>query len=163
MKRTLFTLALLTAASQAPASSVYRCVVDGETIFSQQPCSAQAEEVQINFIRANEEEARRRGEAAEFDRSTAEGLERQRRIREIQARIDTENRAINQLQRDRDRELANIRRRQANTNDNLAGATLRHSLSEEMNGVNQRYDSQIAQRQTTIDRLQAEITRITAQ
>ena len=90
-------------------------------------------------------------------------MELERRIRWERDKIQEEERHINSLQRQRSAEIAALQQRQTRANNNLAGATFRQSLAEEMQAVNQRFDAQIAQRQANIDRMRADIERMQQQ
>ena len=162
MKGLLLAMVLLLS-SPLHAMSVYKCEIEDVIIFSQQPCSTQAEEVRIDYIRADELEARRLRQETQTQHARSGEIAVERRIREIETRIDAENRVINRLQRERDRDLNALRNRQAEASDNLAGAAYRQSLAGEMQAVNQRYDSLVAQRQATIQRLQTDIDRLLRQ
>ncbi|MBE0454862.1 MAG: DUF4124 domain-containing protein [Roseovarius sp.] len=163
MKRTGLMLAMIIASSSAHASSIYRCEVNGEITFSQQPCAANAEAINLRYSKPDEDSAARAQEDHEQTTSRAASMELERRIRWERDKIQEEERHINSLQRQRSAEIAALQQRQTRANNNLAGATFRQSLAEEMQAVNQRFDAQIDQRQANIDRMRADIERMQQQ
>ena len=135
-------------------------MVDDIVTFSQQPCAADAESIDLKYIPADEEAALRAKETHELIKNKSSEMERERLIRWEEEKIDKEERHIRSLERDRKSELSNLKRRQAYAANNLAGAVYHQSLSDEMQAVNQRYDALIAQRQASIERIRAEIDRM---
>lgn len=146
LKRTLLLLALT-----APALSygaVYQCKVNGQTVFSDQPCGNNAKEIEIRS-------APKVGGSMGGD-SASEFLEYRDKKRQVQL-IDRE---IGQLKDRRQRvkgymddALIQYQRDKARANNNLAGAVWESSLAEEAQVLRERYQSEIDEINRDIDRL----------
>ncbi len=151
MKYLLTTLAvLITTTAHA---QIYRCEINGETIYSQQPCATDAETVELRYHRVDPQSAAAAASSAADLKASNDAMTRERRIREIGneiGRLESRNRRLLQS---RDREIGQLRARQRTANNNLAGATYRQSIAEEMSAVNQRYDTQIRVNQEQIGRM----------
>ena len=146
-------IAVFLAALATPAmGSIYRCVIDGELIFSQQPCEEGAEK--IGVAGSGAEPAER--PAAAIDPGPDNYVAKVR----LERRISRHQRNISALQRERDRELARVRQRMQRANNNLAGATYIQGLSTEMQAVTDSYSSRIDVEQRSIDRLLTELDRL---
>ena len=142
----------LMALAMPALGSIYRCVIDGELIFSQQPCEEGAERIG-DAGSSSENDAR--VEPA-FDTGPDNYVARVR----LERRISRHQRNISALQRERDRELASVRQRMQRANNNLAGATYIQGLSTEMQAVTDSYSSRIDVEQRSIDRLLTELDRL---
>lgn len=66
---------------------------------------------------------------------------------------------ISQSQQARDAELNTIKERKSLASNNLAGATLEHSLATEMQAVATRYDSDIHVKQEKLRRLREDLAK----
>ncbi|GGE76002.1 hypothetical protein GCM10011533_30490 [Streptosporangium jomthongense] len=149
LKRTLLLIAIT-----APAIShgaVYQCKVNGQTVFSDQPCGDDAQKIEVrapksqggsmvsegaqDFMKQREVDRRLHAIANEI-----RDLER----RKVRARSDM-NAALRQFDRDR-----------ARANNNIAGAVWEGSLAEGAEVQRQRYQSEIDTADRQIDRLNKE-------
>lgn len=151
----IFMLAAVLAAPAANAA-IYKCVVDGETVFSERPCSANAEEVQVRVTRpdagAQAEAAARASSIADHQRAMAA----ERRQREVRHEIDDLESRIRVAQREMDAELAALRARKAKAANNLAGATLEQGVAAEMQAVTAKHQARIDAAQARLKQLYAE-------
>jgi len=132
--------------------SIYRCVIDGELIFSQQPCEEGAEKIGVAGSGVKPAER----PAAAIDPGPDNYVAKVR----LERRIARHQRNITALQRSRDRELVLLRQRMQQANNNLAGATYIQGLSTEMQAVTDSYTSRIDVEQRSIDRLLTELDRL---
>ena len=153
MKRTAIFLGLASAMTgPAGATEVYRCEIDGVMSFSQQPCAENAQRLEVNYIRPSAADIARQEERSRRTVETNREMAQERQIREIGYDIESAAGTIRTLQRQRDIEVAQLRRKKDSANNNLAGATWENSITQEMEAVIQRYDSLISQHQADIDR-----------
>lgn len=117
----------------APAWGQFKCIgADGSVSFQQQACAGAAQQSRLE-IRAVPPSAERPTPAPEIAR--AEAMGRERRVRELQYEIRDLEAAIERRGQAMDRELNRLKRQQRQTANNLAGATLRNSLSADMQAV----------------------------
>lgn len=151
MKVLLILLLLMPALAQA---SVYRCVIDGVTTFSQTPCAEDAEKIEVKPVQPATEQG------ADATQSAREHLDqvsvdvRKRNINIQIRRLEDRRRG---LQRQRDAELDRLKAQQGTARNNLAGATYHAGLAQEMRAVNERYTADINSLQTEIDQLRQEL------
>lgn len=134
-------LAALLAAG--PAAAVYKCQVNGETVFSQTPCAADAEKVEIKVHRPKEDEAQRAEEHANWLREENAAMRADRKGREATIEIGKLEQQIEIYQDQMDKELAALREQKSSANNNLAGATLEQSIATEMQAVVEKYNTKI--------------------
>ena len=146
LKRTLFVIAL--AAPALGHGAVYQCKVNGQTVFSDQPCGDSAKKIEIRS-------APKIGGSMGGD-SASEFLEYRDKKRQVQL-IDRE---IDQLKEKRERvkgymndAIIQYQRDKARANNNLAGAVWENSLAEEAQVMRERYQSEIDDINREIDRL----------
>ncbi len=137
-------------------AAIYKCVIDGETVFSERPCASNAKEVQIRVHRPDQsvlqESTERANSIAEHERV----LREDRRRREVQREIDELESRIRIAQRNMDAEHAALRARKSKAANNLAGATLEHGIAEEMQAVTAKYQARIDAAQARLKQLYAE-------
>ncbi|MCW8918943.1 MAG: DUF4124 domain-containing protein [Gammaproteobacteria bacterium] len=162
MKRVTLFIALCTTAGMA-SGAVYRCEVEGQITFSQTPCAANAQEYQVDYIKPNADHAARMSEQTQSSAAAVAASQTEREIRSQGLAIKDEEANIRVLQSRRDKELAALRSKKNLANNNLAGATWEQSISDEMNAVNGRYDAQISEKQTNIQRMSEQIDRLRSQ
>jgi len=163
MKVILFVFMLF--GSSFAQSAFYKCVVDGKTTFTDQPCDQNAEsEVlkNIEVVRHTPSTQHQAENASSVDRmkKAAASMYVDRRKSEIKKDISDKEEDIVTLQKRMDAEVAGLRFKKRFANNNLAGATYEGSLSEEISAVVSRYDSKISVVQKGIDRLYKELERL---
>ena len=84
---------------------------------------------------------------------TANALERERRLTEIDREIKRLEGRIVDHRSEMGSEMDSLRRKKQFANNKLAGATWEQSISDEMNAVVQKYDALIRNDQNQIERL----------
>lgn len=147
----------------AVGSQVYRCVIDGELVFSQIPCEEDAERVHFESHPGQSAPVASDGglqTPSDSGLSSAEENTRYVERLRIERRIGRHERKIQQLQRSRDSELAALRARMQRAANNQAGATWIQGISTEMQAVTDSYTSQIEVEQRQIDRLRDDMARL---
>ena len=140
-------LAGLALAGSVSAQTIYRCEVDGQLVFSQQPCAEDAERIEHDFPVVESA-----APVAAPDNYVA-------RVR-IERQIRRHENRVRSLQASRDRDIATLRQRMARANNNLAGAQYMESIATDMQALGDRYDSRIEVEQRAIDRLRDDLARI---
>ncbi|MCW8830990.1 MAG: DUF4124 domain-containing protein [Gammaproteobacteria bacterium] len=156
-------MALLCLFTGSAVAEIYKCQLDGQTVFSQTPCAEDAEKYQVDYIKANEENAAELAERNARAREDLENTSVELEIRGIGLKIKKEQAYISTLQGQRDSELRALRNKKRYASNNLAGATWEQSISDEMNAINSRYDAMIEERQARINRLERDIDRLSLQ
>lgn len=149
--RSLLIMSMLAAASLAHGQ-VYQCPgPDGRRVFQQSPCDG-GKKLEVKPASGPSAGAPTASPAAPaaVGMSADERVlatmqrdrlarERQYRIRDLQAAIAQIEQGISQRNAQMTAELDQLSRRKAMANNNLAGATLEHSISAEMQAVTQKY------------------------
>lgn len=122
------------------ASDVYRCVIDGRTVFSQEPCAEDAQKVNVDHVGS----VVSRQNAIEPARSTErEGLSDYVKRRRIEREIRDLERERQQVGIERDKRIKSLQNDRNYANNNLAGATWQQSLAEEMSAISIAADTKI--------------------
>lgn len=138
------------------SAGVFRCQVNGETVYSDKPCADDAEEVLVRVTRpdvdAQAEAAARATSIADHQRAMAA----ERRQREVRHEIDDLESRIRVAQRAMDAELAALRARKATAANNLAGATLEQGIAAEMQAVTAKHQARIDAAQARLKQLYTE-------
>jgi len=146
------TAAALLITTQASAG-IYKCTIDGETIFSQQPCSANAEEITVKTHEPSADEieqaAERRSRLEENNTTSASDRKR----REAEIKIKNAEKRIATYQKKMESELAALAKKKEAANNNLAGATYEQSISTEMEAASKKWTAKIDAEQVKIERL----------
>jgi hypothetical protein len=135
--------------AEGAGAGVFKCEVDGKTVFSDRPCGTDAEEVDIQYRQPNA------SEAAEIERRTDQYFKDLAR-RKHDGQVYAQKRRIKALERARDERLAQLRWRKQFTNNNLAGATLEQSISTEMSAVAEQFGQKIDAATRELERMQAQ-------
>lgn len=156
MKRHILAAAIMAAAS-LPAGAVYKCVIDGRTTYSQEPCAPSAAEIDTTPARghAAPTEADKGGARTA---AVAADLADARKLRDIGFDIDATERRIASLRDQMSRDLGAIRDRKRHASNNLSGAMWEQSLSTEMQATTARYQAEISVEQSRLDALRSEQT-----
>ena len=150
MRHVIAVMVLLSSATAEAA--FYKCVVGGKTVFSDQPCAADAEKLEVRVIQPSEEEQKRAEERLKkWGKDLSISELKRRRAALVQSILDDEAR-INNLNASMERDLALLRAKKLRANNNLAGATWENSISKEMDAVTKKYQLQIDRIQRNIDR-----------
>lgn len=143
MKGAITAAAIAALLATAPAAAVYKCQVNGETVFSQTPCAANAEEVQLKVHRPSDDEAKAAEQRATWLKEENAAMRAERKSREAGIEIAKLEREIEVYHEQMDKELAALREQKASANNNLAGATLEQSIATEMQAVVEKYNTKI--------------------
>jgi hypothetical protein len=149
------TLLMLPATGMA---AVYQCTVDGQPVFSGQPCGDDA-------VKLDHKAAPALGGSlvTEGSRDFLEGRE----VKNAVLRIDTNIRQLQlQLQRAKrqlDVDMAEWESDKSRANNNLAGATWENSLAQEASLKQQQYQSKVSQIDRDMDRLREDRRRLLEQ
>lgn len=169
-RRALLTLAALLVATSAHAQ-VYKCKVDGKTVFADQPCATDAKPIDVRPASGHSAPAlpplvittpgaTQPINASRNPQAVVARMEHARALRDMDHRIDVEHSRIREEEGRMNAELAALRAKKAHANNNLAGAVWENSISEEMTAVVGRYDVRLRAIQGEIERLQGERKRL---
>jgi len=150
--------------SSAASAEVYKCSVDGKTVFSDQPCvKGTGGAVTIKVAPVSSPPTPAENEAAATERNRIQANEKVRRdldnrlaIRQIDEDILRNQTKLRLLSSQMEAELQALRNKKARANNNLAGAVYEQSVSSEMNAVTSSYSNKIEIVKAEIERLQRE-------
>lgn len=147
LKRTLLFIALTIPALSNAA--VYQCKVNGQTVFSDQPCGNDAKEIEVKGP------ARSGGGSmvGEGGKQFLEGRDRKAKVERIDRQISDLERQRERAKQNMDAALVRYQRQKAHANNNLAGATWEGALAEEASVMRERYQSEIDSIDRQIERL----------
>lgn len=170
LRRSILTLAALLLATSAHAQ-VYKCKVDGKTVFADQPCATDAKPIDVRPASGHSAPAlpplvittpgaTQPINASSNPQAVVARMEHARALRDMDHRIDVEHSRIREEEGRMNAELAALRAKKAHANNNLAGAVWENSISEEMTAVVGRYDVRLRAIQGEIERLQGERKRL---
>lgn len=133
-------------------SEVYKCVIDGVTTYSQQPCSDSAQVVNIKVAPSNSKTITT--QSSELPQtSVSDYIENS----SLKRKIEGHQRKIKKYKNKMENELAILRKKERTAANNLAGATYLKSISAETNAVVKRYSGLISMEQKQVDRLKAQL------
>lgn len=162
---TLVALAILAALPQPAVAQVYRCKIGGTTVFSGQPCEPDAQPIDVRPASGAASTATAAPpdipgapsiNASNNPQAVVARMERERTLRELDARIAAARSHVADEEAQMSREVAALRAQKARANNNLAGAVWEQSISEEMSAVVARYDVRIRGLREEIRRLEGE-------
>ncbi|MFZ5466171.1 MAG: DUF4124 domain-containing protein [Pseudomonadota bacterium] len=157
--RPMFLVAALIAAPGVQAG-IYKCVVSGQTVFSQPPCGDQSVEVKPKVIQPSASAMAEQQTANASVQAAANNMERSRRMTQIERSIAGLDDAIAAMTAERDQRIANLRFNRNYANNNLAGAAWQQSLAMEMEAVAALYATSIESAQLEKSRLLEEYARL---
>lgn len=150
MLQALIAVVLLLA--QPLQAEIYKCSIDGETVFSDSPCSEQAETVIIDIQRPDQQTI----EKQQSITATFEEESRFNQIRQLNQRNYELEAEIITLQQQREDELALLRQKTDTLEDGRM-ATREHGLFEQMDRVEAQYQQKIERAREAIRRNQARL------
>src|SRR5690554_307078 len=137
LKRTLILISFSLPALVHGA--VYQCEINGQMVFSDQPCAADAKRIHIKApARIGGGSMLGKGGQAFLDQRA-----RQRQVEDIDRDIDRLERQRARAQMNLDNALIRYQNRKSRANNNLAGATLEGSLAQEAEVMRSRFQSEI--------------------
>lgn len=172
-RRALLTLSALLVAASAHAQ-VYKCKIDGKTVFADRPCATDAKPIDVRPASGHSAPAlpplvittpgaTQPINSSSNPQAVVARMEHARALREMDHRIEVEHSRIREEEGRMNAELAALRAKKAQANNNLAGAVWENSISEEMTTVVGRYDLRIRAIQGEIERLQGERAKLAGQ
>jgi arylsulfatase A-like enzyme len=153
LKRIILSIALIAPA--VTQAAVYQCKVNGQTVFSDQPCGDDAKKIEV------------RAPKSQGSLMVSDGAQDFMQQREVDRRLNGIAREIRELEKQKEASRRNMnaamRRFESDrnrANNNLAGAVWEGSLAEGAELQRQRYQSEIDMADRQIDRLIQERERI---
>ena len=158
------TLIPLTAATlltllTSPAMAVNKCVDNmGKVVYQSTPCPTTSKGSEISLQKAPPAPIASPADAEELKhiQQTANTMERERRLKEIDRKIGSAEGLIADYRQAMNSELNALQQKKQLAKNNLAGATWEQSISAEMSAVTQKYDALIRNQQTRIERLRTD-------
>ncbi|QYK04520.1 DUF4124 domain-containing protein [Shewanella zhangzhouensis] len=126
--------------SDAQASDIYRCEIDGKTVFSQEPCAADAKPINVDHVGSV---VGKQTTADTVDLGEREGLKDYVKRRKIEREIRELELKREHVGRERDKRIKLLQNDRHYARNNLAGATWQQSLAEEMSAVSIAADTKI--------------------
>ena len=139
----LLSALFLVSYSQA---AVFKCEIDGKVIFSQDPCAAESEELDLSNV--GSVVSRQESTGAENLSGLRDDIDSYVKGQDIQRQIDKLEHDRRQVFRDRDQRIKQLQHSRNYAANNLAGANWEQSLAQEMAAISQAADSRV----TSIDR-----------
>lgn len=159
MKKLLLICCMLVSASAA--AQVYKCTVNGRTVYADSRCSPQAGVVKIMPGPAAPTESEIKAKTVLAENATKANVILKRRTVDAEiARIQSSLDAVNYQ---KEQSLAHLRAKKQLANNNLAGATWEQSISTEMQAVTASYEGKINRLQDTLNNLRTERTQLDKQ
>ncbi len=132
-------------------AAVYKCEIDDKVIFSQDPCDAGSEEIDLSNVGSV---VSRQDSVPESTLSSLrEDIDTYVKAQDIQRKIDELEYDRRQVFKERDKRIRQLQHSRAFASNNLAGAKWEQSLAQEMSAITQAADSRV----TSIDRQIAEL------
>ena len=157
MKR-LFAVMCLAAVLPASAQ-VYKCKVNGKTVYADAPCGgAKSAVMDIRQDRAVQTASAASTQEALAEKSSK--VDKMIKRRQLQDDIDRSESYISSLHSQREREMNALRAKKMRANNNLAGAVWEQSISAEMNAVTSKYDSKVKSEQSRLDNLRDQLAQL---
>jgi hypothetical protein len=159
IKLIAFVILVATPICQA---NVYKCIVDGKVIFSQEPCADNATPVDLSKV-GSVVAAQRQTDVATTSTTASASGDQQSEISNY-IKVQKLTLKINKLEyqrqlvfKDRDAKLAKLRHQKNYASNNLSGATWEQSISQEMQSITSAADSQVASIDRQISSLQQQL------
>ncbi len=152
-------LSILTASlffSVQAQAYIYKCKVGGKTTYSQQPCAASAEKIQIKTNNPTEDQLA----ASRLRQENGRAFSREQDINKLNRANSDMHHQIERYQRDMDRELAALQNKKGRAANNRAGAEWESSMSQEMQAITSKYQIKIQTAQQRISINDASINRL---
>lgn len=161
-------LAIIAVVIMPAEAQVYKCTVNGSIAFTDKPCDDTAQPLKVrpaaghNAPAPPELTAPTSGptnpapptaNAANEREAYAAEASKAAKKRAINDKINRKKNRLIALRQARDRELAALQNDQSRANNNLAGAAWLQSISQEMQAINGKYDTEMRMVQTDIDQL----------
>lgn len=149
MKR-LALFVVMSALSSQAAAGFYKCEDDrGRPVFSDKPCGADAQEIEL---KSNDNGGINMGSAGDYSSVYKSG-----RSRDLKRKIKLKRDEISSIEDQKDMALARLRIDQMYSANNLAGAVRDESLATEMEAVVKDYNARISIRVRELEALIAQL------
>ena len=165
MKKVIIILAIVVISSTAQAQ-VYRCNIDGKTVFTNRPCNGGNSQEQV-FIKnqnrpifSTDSHTRNSKDTAEDTRHQITKLQIQ--SIDIEAKIKRLDLKVRAAEGSRGSRLNALRYKKRKAANNLAGAVWEKSISDEMQAVVSMYNNQINSLLPELERNKSELREIDA-
>ncbi len=161
----------LVLAGGVAQAGIYKCKVDGVTVYQASPCAKEGEEIRVRStpasVPAQRIDDRGNDRPKPGGRKTTRHSERaylaQLEIDKKNHEIDKHNKNIKRYRKMMRSELAALKRKKGYARNNLAGATWEQSISTEMRAVTEKYQQMIDSEKYDIDALKDEIKELRKQ
>lgn len=159
-------LTALTAQAQ-----VYKCKVDGKTVFSDQPCAPDAKQINVRPAAGYSPTAPTPGSvntnpssinSSNNPQAVVARMQHEIALRDADQKIQSLRAKITEEQDSMNREVAALRNQKSRANNNLAGATWEQAITGEMSAVVARYDVRIRALESEIKQAEDERSRLLA-
>lgn len=133
-------------------ADIFKCTVDGNTLFSDQPCADNAVRLEIEARQPNDKAVASQQAITQRFREES----RVNRVHSLKQKNNALSARIDQLQQDRQTELDHLRQR-TYTSDDGRMATREHGLFEEMDRLDAEFQQQIQDLKQEIQHNQQQI------
>lgn len=132
--------------------TIYKCKGPKGIVFSQTPCSGDAEKIELKSPGAISGSLKQRTSM----KDAGDKLYRSNRLSDIKREISDYNDDIERYQAQMDLDMARLKHSMVYSTNSLAGATRDQQLATQMQGIVSKYQSKIDMANRSIDRLIAE-------
>jgi hypothetical protein len=132
----LFVVCTALVFSMGANGAIYKCNIDGQAVFSQIPCAADAEEV---VIKVQPKMGSNASKAASEKLQQLDENEKRRELDRAKYDLRKTKRKITKYEKNMKKKLATLRGKKKLAANNLAGAQWESSISEEMSAVTSQY------------------------
>ena len=149
-------LVVLLIGSFHAQAGIYKCVIDGKTTFSGEPCSDSAQELNVQIRTPNKQEV-------DTANSRHERISKALNIKSIENKIENSEKKVEELQRSMDRDTKKLALKKSYANNNLAGATWENSISTEIRGVIEKYKVKITSEEEKINTYRSQLEKALAE
>ena len=142
--KTIIIFVLLIIGTIHAQAGIYKCVIDGKTTFSGEPCSDNAEKVDVQIRRPKKEDV-------DIVNSRNARISKALNIKRLEDNIETSEKKIEAFQLSLDRDTKELAQKKSYANNNLAGATWENSISIEIRAVIDKYKFKITSEEEKIN------------
>lgn len=129
----------------AAMADMYKCTVDGKTVYQDRPCPSTGTAISIKPAtgKPSGETTRTAEDNLVKTKAQVAEMELERKKRDIAYEIERLEADIDGYERAQESELSALRRKKGLAKNNLAGATWEQSISAEMQAVTEKYKTKI--------------------
>lgn len=154
MKKIVITTLFTALISTSAHSAIFKCVIDGQTVFSDQACSESVEVINIEMARQDPKSV---GKSV----AMIEKSKRVKKVSDLEGNIKKTKRKISNYRKSMDKELKKLKRKKRYANNNYAGAAWEESISSEMSAVVDKYKTKISIAQDRLEYYQGQLNDLT--